>query len=176
MNRRWLVYFSPMCVCVCVCVCACACPCACICVCVCVCVCVCCVYVCVHALSLVNGEGLACVLRMRSVTMSSLSSSFVFSVVSCNRPIRLILPRFWILPPLLYIKKNSLVCACVCVCVRAHTNLLTQVQIPGWPRRLSSGLDLCRSVLQGPSGAPGASSLGRPLRTANRQKYSGTSL
>jgi hypothetical protein len=36
----------------------------------------------------------SCVLRTRSWTMPSLSSSRLFSVESCSRPIRLILPRF----------------------------------------------------------------------------------
>ena len=159
--------------CVCVCVCTRVCVCMCVCVCVHVCLCVCCVCVCWRP---------ACVRRMRSVTMSSLSSSLVFSVVSCNRPIRLILPRFWTLPPLLqkdqkyhnYTYVQARVCASVCVCVhvgiRTYTNTLTQVQTLGWPRKLSPELGLCHSVPLGALGAPDASSLGRPPRTASTRK------
>ena len=45
--------------------------------------------------------GHTCVLSTLRAIILSLSSSLVFSVVSCNRPIRLILPRLCSLPPLL---------------------------------------------------------------------------
>lgn len=42
-----------------------------------------------------------CTLSTLSATMLSLSSSLAFSVVSCRRPIKLILPLFWSFPPFL---------------------------------------------------------------------------
>ena len=40
----------------------------------------------------------SCVRRMRSWMMPSLSSSRVFSVLSCKRPMRFSFPRFWSFP------------------------------------------------------------------------------
>ena len=45
--------------------------------------------------------------KILSCIIPSLSSSLLFSVESCNRPIRLILPRFWTLPFLLKNEQNN---------------------------------------------------------------------